>query len=259
MLIAGGLLILVAVGALVYAHFARRAARRLTATETLTCGDVDALAKGVAGEVGAGSFSQRCEVVGTAEPGPAGVIKAPESGADAVWHRTTVTRHFRERQRVQRDGKTVDEWVSRSETVSDLTSEAPFAVRDDSGTVLVAPAGADVDAPERVVDRSERQADASSAAGAVLDALLDTDDRRDQRLEHEEWIIRPGARLYVHGEVSDHSGQLTFAEGEGRFLISTRSEQDIVRGKETGARWAMIGGLAAAVLGVALLVAGAAA
>jgi hypothetical protein len=257
-LIAGGLLILVALGALAYAQHAKRSARKLTATETLTCGDIDTLAKGVAGEVGGGSFSQRCEVVGKAQAGASGVLKAPESGADAVWHRTTVTRHWEERRQVQRNGKTVTEWASQSDTISELSSSAPFAVSDGSGSVVVAPEGADVDHPERVVDRSEAE-EAGSVAAAVVDAFIDLDGRRNQRLETEEWIIRPGARVYVHGEVSDSTGALTFAKPpEGRFLISTRTEQDIVKGQLSGAKWATIGGIAAAVLGVVLLVAGAA-
>lgn len=257
MLIGGLVLIAVAAGALAYAHFARRAARGMTATETLSCGDITTLAQGVAGEVGGGSFRQRCEVVGAAAPGPGGAIRAPESGQEAVWHRTQVTRHWRERQTVQRDGRSVTEMVDRSETVSEIVSEAPFVVRDDSGTIAVAPAGADVDAPEKVVDRSEQGDRADSAVEVVAGALLGSE--QGERFEHEEWIIRPGARLYVHGEISDATGQVAFAKpADGRFLISTRSEEQIVKGKETAAKVATWVGAAAAVAGVVLVVAGAA-
>ena len=47
--------------------------------------------------------------------------------------------------------------------------------------------------------------------------------------EYQEWVLRPGARLYVHGEVSDASGRVAFAKpSQGRYMISTRSEEQIV-------------------------------
>jgi hypothetical protein len=147
--------------------------------------------------------------------------------------------------------------------VSDLVSEAGFVVDDGTGQVVVAPAGADVDHPEQVVDRFDRHDGSGSAGAGVLDSvlsavLLSGDRSGTIGFETEEWIIRPGARLYVHGEVSDASGRLRFAKPDkGRYVISTRSEQEIVRGDRRNAAIALGAAAVAAVAGVVLVVLGA--
>ena len=72
---------------------------------------------------------------------------------------------------------------------------------------------------------------------------------------HEEWIIRPGATLYVHGTVSDKTGRPGFAK-DGRYIISSRSEEEIVGQTESIALWTAIGAGVAAAIGVVLVVMG---
>jgi hypothetical protein len=263
MLIAGLILLVIAVGAFLFARSQRAKARAATATETLGCGDIEQLSQGVGAEVGAGSFRQRCEVVGAAAPGESGVTQAPHSGTDAVWHRSTVTHRYWEMERRETDGRTHWDRVEREETVSDITSAAPFVVSDATGQVAVSPEGADVDAPERVVDRFEQQTGGGAVAEGFLSGVLSAALRSGERtgslgFRYEEWIIRPGARLYVHGEVADASGRLAFAKPtKGRFVISTRSEEEIVGEAERWAKWSAIGAGVAAVAGLGLVVAGA--
>ena len=88
MIIAGLILLAIAVGLFFWARSERKTARRATATETMACGDVSSLSQSVGSEVGAGSFSQYCEIVGAAQGGPDGSFKAPESKQDSVWSRT---------------------------------------------------------------------------------------------------------------------------------------------------------------------------
>jgi hypothetical protein len=260
MLIAGVVLLVIAVAALFWARSERAGARKATATETLACGDISSLSTGVADEVGGGSFTQRCEVVGAAQPGPSGALKAPESGADAVWARTTVTHKYGVMEEQTTDGRTTRTRKEREEQVSSVDTDTPFAVKDDSGTVLVHPSGADIDEPEQVADRFERADVADSIGDSVLSALFRSgNDSGTIGFEHEEWIIRPGTRLYVQGEVADRTGGLVFSEpkDDGPFLISTRSEEEIVSGKLRNAKIATAVGVVAALAGVALLIAGA--
>jgi hypothetical protein len=261
MLIAGVVLLLVAAGALWFARSERADARKVTATETLGCGELSTLSTSVAGEVGGGSFRQRCEVVGKAEPGEPGVLKSPESGADAVWHRSVVTHKYWEMEDRRENDRTRRVRVEKEETVSDIRSDTPFLVRDDSGTVIVSPAGADVDEPERVVDRFERREGdvAESVTDAVLGAFLRVGNETGTiGFKHEEWIIRPGARLYVHGEATDATGQISFAKpgDDGDFIISSRTEADIVGDAERNAKIAAIGAAVAALAGLGLIAAG---
>lgn len=260
-LIAGVVLIVVAVAAVFVARHERATARTATATETLSCRDVSALSQGVADEVGGGGFSQRCEAVGAAKAGPQGLVDAPESRVDAVWVRTKVVHRYWETVETRREGQTHRRRQEREETVAEHTSIAPFALADDTGSVLVHPEGADVDRPEKVADRFEQHAAIDHDGGSLSTLLRSTDDSGTLGFRHQEWVIRPGARLYVQGEVADRTGALVFADpqDEGPFLVSTRSEEEIVAGAQRGARVAATGAGVAAVLGVVLLIAGAAA
>jgi hypothetical protein len=241
-LIAGIVLLVVAVGAVLYARHERGKARKATATETMSCGDIAALSDGVASEVGAGDFTQRCEAVGAAKAGPHGLVDAPESGLDAVWVRTKIVHKYWEMVETRNDGRTTRTRQEREETVSENTSTTPFALSDDSGTVLIHPEGADIDRPEQVVDRFEQRSGAERAGDGFLAALL-----------------RSGQDSYVQGEVADRTGALVFEQprDKGAFLISTRSEEEIVQGAERNAKIATAGAAVAGVLGLVLLVAGA--
>jgi hypothetical protein len=261
MIIAGVILIAIAVAAVFVQRHQGGKARAARSTETLSCGDIDTLSRGVSAEGSGGLFRQRCEVVGQAAPGEGGVIKAPHSGADAVWHHSTVTHRYWEMEERVVDGQRQRNRVERDETVSDITSAAPFVVSDGSGSVAVSPDGANVDKPERVVDRFEPQVTQeqlpSGLAGVLSSFLRAGSQSGTLGFRYQEWIIRPGARLYVHGEVSDSSGRVAFAKPSGgRYIISTRSEEEIVGAAERNATIATGVAGVLALAGVVLVILG---
>ncbi|MDW5595742.1 GIDE domain-containing protein [Conexibacter stalactiti] len=228
-------------------------ASALTLTDTSTCGEIAELAKSVGSEVGAGSFSQRCEVIGLAELDGGGV-HAPETRADVVWHRTRVTHRWYEMERTTDSrGKTSTRRVEKSDVVSDYSSEIAFAVADGSGRVLVKALGAEIDEPEKSVDRMDGVG--SDVATSFTSLLLGGGQSGTIGFEVEEWVLRPGTRIYVHGEVGDDGGRLVFGAGDGRLLVSTRSEREIVAGHRSGAKWLKVGAIAAVTLGAASIVA----
>lgn len=228
-------------------------ASKLTLTETSTCGEISELAAGVGAEVGSGSFSQRCEVIGqsAADGSP---LQAPETRADVVWHRTRVTHRWYEMERTTDSrGHASTRRVEKSDVVSDFTSEAPFAVSDGSGRLIVRPAGADVDRPEKSVDRVDGIGSGTGQSFASL--LLGGGQSGTIGFEVEEWVIRPGTRIYVHGEVGDEDGRLVFTGGDGRLVVSTRSEAELVKGHKSGAKWRRVGAYASVAAGAISIVA----
>jgi hypothetical protein len=267
MWIAGIILLLVAAAAAFYARNRRGIARQSTATDTLTCDELTRLATGVGDEVGGGSFSQRVEIAGKTVPGADGPIEGPHSQTKVVWYRGEVTHRYWTMERREVDGKTRWDRVEHTETVSDLSSEVPFLVDDGSGApVLVDPRGADIDAPEQTVDRFEPGANPGTGGGnglfdSIVNAALRSGDRTGTiGFGYHEWVIRPGASVYVHGVASDATGRVAFAKpAKGRYMISTRSEEEIVGEALKHAKWSRIAAIALAVLGVVLLVVGLAA
>ena len=260
LIIAGLVLLALGVAAVFYARHERAAERAAVATETVTCADLAALAAGVAGEVGAGGFTQRCEVVGEAELRDGGVVQAPESGVPAVWHRTKVTHRYWVMEERTQDGRKTRHREERSETVSEDASTAAFTVRDATGVVRVMPEHADIDRPEQVLDRFDRASDGGdSVVDGMFSALLRAgSDSGTIGFQHEEWAIRPGTRLYVHGEVSDRDGELSFGEPreKGRYLVSTRSEEELVAGSRRNARIAIGVAVLCVVVGLGLAIGG---
>jgi hypothetical protein len=146
---------------------------------------------------------------------------------------------------------------SRSNVVSDETSAELFTLRDSAGEVFVHPQGATVDDPVKSYDvRSDR----SSVGGRdmVDRALSLLDSRSDEEIEVEEWIIPVDQKLYVRGNpVQVDLGLAMNDTGDGHYLISTRSEEQLAGSAKMWATVATVVGILAAVGGVALIVAGA--
>jgi E3 Ubiquitin ligase len=257
MLIAGIILIAIAAVAFFVGRGQRSREREATATETMSCADIGALAGGVGAEVGGGAFHQRCEVVGQAAPGEAGLLRAEYSGAEAVWTRSAVYHEYWEMQTETVNGETRRKRVDRSEVVSDISSSTPFAVSDGTGQVAVAPEDAKVDHPEQILDRFEPRG-GGGPASAFSSFVRSGGNSGTLGFRYREWILRPGARLWVHGEVSDATGRLAFAKpSEGRYIISTRSEEQIVGAARRNAGIAHTAAAVAGIAGVVLVVLGA--
>jgi hypothetical protein len=239
-IIAGVILIALAVGAFFLARHQQKRLAALGSTETLPCNALVA--------------DQACEVVGQAKAGPDGSLTAPVSGRPCVWHHEKVTQHWEE---WERDSKGEMRRENRSNVVSDERSTDLFTLRDAAGEVLVNPEGADIDNP--VKSHRERSHRAAVQGRDMFDKVLSVlDDRSDEEIEVEEWIIPVDEALYVRGKpVQVELGLIMNDPGDGHFLISTRSEEQLAGSAK---RWAtvsmVVAGLAAAG-GLALVVAGA--
>jgi hypothetical protein len=258
----GVLLLLIGAGALFYARSQKRKRGELASAETIGCNDLATLHGGTSAETGPGLFAHRCEVVGAAQPAQGEPVAAPLSGQPSVWHRQRVTHKYWERRR-ERDpnGGTRTRRVERSRVMADETSSVPFAIDDGTGRVLVDPRDAEMDRIEQSVDQFEPDT-SGSEGGATVSAFGFSvqlgADSGSIGFQREEWVIRPGARLYVLGEASDRTGTLVMGKpSDGRLLISTRTEEEIAAASEKRARIAGIAGGIAAAAGVALIVAGA--
>lgn len=251
-----GLVLLVA--AVVGFFFMRRTRDELHAmigAETLPVAQLETLRK-ASDDVGArGAFRKQCEVVGAAHPRPEGLLNSQLSGTECVWHRHEVVRHYEHVH--YRDGRR--RVNKRKETVAEHTSWEGYALRDDQNALIgVDPNGTAPDRPEQVVSRFEpHQPDGPNLFGLQLPRMFNSGGTIGY--EYKEWVIRPGTRLYVLGEVHDKIGPLVIGkpEGEGHFIISTRSEQELREQRGTQHKWLSVGVLVAAPAGLVFTVLGA--
>jgi hypothetical protein len=156
------------------------------------------------------------KIAGTAQPGPAGVLRAPASGAPCVWYRTL---------RVPLDGPPGHAGaVSIPPTLSSTTpllrggmsggsedvSGAPFAVSDAAGQLLCDPRGGHVDSSVQSLNTRQPESWSAMDGGALV----------------VEWIIAAGAPVFVVGEMArgaDGSANLVAPAG-GRVVVGTDGE-----------------------------------
>ena len=137
-------------------------------------------------------------------------------------------------------------------------SDQPFSVDDGSGQVIVdygdtSLAGAD--GVRKVSDRGGPPAGVER--GGLLGSISRMDDRGEW-YEYEEWVLPAGVPLFVSGEVAQYGEVLALRKpAEGHLVISTKSEDQLLKSGARNARLLEIGAVVCAVGGVALIVAGA--
>lgn len=211
----------------------------IASTETSTAAGLAREAGEVAAEIGPGSFTKIAELKGTiASEAP---LKAEMSGSACVWYRSTVTREYEESYTERdSDGKTRSGTRRGSETVSSNERRISFMVRDETGSVEVDPEGASLDGVQ-VLSRFE-QGDVGPAiaiGGFRLSLGALTGGRRTIGYKLEERALLLGTRIYVLGEARDDGGRLRVSKPAakgGRFIISSKSEEQLLASAKTGSR-----------------------
>ena len=240
---------------------------QIAATETSTARELTDLAEHVGHELGeTGSFVQVAEVKGLVKcdgPLTSEIAKQP-----CVYYASSVSREYEEtywetdsetKQQVQRTRR-------GSENVAGNSQRVPFWVEDGTGRVLVDPEGAEIESV-KVVDRFERgdvhQGGGSVSIGDFRIALGGASfglgaGTRTIGYRLRENILPLDRRVYVLGKATDSPGQLTIQashENGGRFIISLKTEEELLRSTASAVRWLLIGTFASAVAGAALILA----
>ena len=254
LIVLGVILVVAGVAGFLLAHLMRRDVHAMIAAETLPVAELRMYHQTALEVSGPGGFRRVCEVVGLAQPGPSGPLISEISKTPCVWHRHEIKRRYRH---VHYDSNNRRQVSERTETVAKHTSAAPIAVTDQTGTVLVQASGLRSDAMEQVVNTFEPHQ--PQLTGPTIFGIQLGGWNRDDTIgyEYTEWVLRPGVRLYVHGEASDSSGQLVFGKpAGGPFIVSTKTEDELRAQSSTRQKVFAFGGLGAGVLGLVLLVVG---
>lgn len=232
-------------------------------TKTSTAQELQKAAEYVAERLGEqGSFKQITEVKGVLKCDSP--IRSEIAQEPCVYYSMTVTREYEEtywetdsktnrRERKTRRG---------SDVVSQNSQRIPFWVEDSTGQILVNPDGADIDAVQ-VIDKFESNTGGvitlggfSFNVGSIVGQMLS--DSRTLGYRFRESILPIGRQIYVLGEASDSTGkvQIQKPSEKGKFIISLKSEEELVRSAKSTIQWLMIGAIVSGVAGLGLIVAG---
>jgi len=205
-------------------------------------------------------------VHGASAPGPAGLLRGRLSGSECVWYHLRVLRRFLVKQ--IRYG--ADEWAEADALVEEQIwawDSGPFAVKDETGGVLVAPAllehtlnVAGHPAERNVVDEvRDEGADPWHyhhgrlgdllAAGVLPPGLLETfagPGHRTTGYRVQEDILRPGLPFYVFAVPGNLDGERIMARRyQDVWAISADPmPASLARGGKRTRSWALRFGLA---------------
>ena len=260
MIIIGLILIGVAVVLIVLRKRAQSRLLEIRFVKTSTVAEVQELQQSVAAEVGPGGYRQQTELKGTAVCDTP--IKAELSGEPCVFYSMSVEERYEERY-TERDsqGNTQQRTRTGSSVVAGNTQFARFQIDDGSGRIDVEADGASFDA-RKVLDKYEPyhgSGGSISFGGFTFQMGIGGGARRVLGYHYRESIIAPGDRLYALGDVEDSSGVPVLkrpAEKGKPFILSVKSEEEITRGSERSIAFLLYGAIAAALIGIALILFG---
>ncbi len=270
MFILGIILIVVGGISLVIYFNSKKRLEEITTAEASTTASLQAVCQGVAEEIGKGSFEQKTGVKGVVEcdqPLDSELAKEP-----CVHYRMRVERKWEEDYEeeyteVDEEGKEIRKTRQATRKNSDIVANnsrsVKFSVRDETGTILVNPEGAEIEV-ERVVDRFEPQT--SFSGGAIsfggfslsLGGGADTGRRRTLGYHFSEEILPLKRQVYILGEASDRAGALMIQKPreKGKFIISMKSEEELAASAKSGMTWSLYISIACFILGFILIVVG---
>ena len=233
-LVAGGVL-------LYFRNRTKQKSALMSQTETSNASDIGGIAPGTLVEV---KGTLRCD-----EP-----LTSEMAEKTCAYYSSTVTREY------LRDDYNDDNDVGsdrRTEIIAQNVQFAPFMVEDDSGFVGIHTEGAEVDA-RQVMNRFDRNTgnEGSFSLGGMSVNLGGGE--RTIGYRYTESILPVDESVYVLGAVQEGGtiGAPHSVEKGNRFVVSHRSEEAHTQSLGKTALWLGVGGAAALVLGVVLLVVG---
>lgn len=193
-------------------------------------------------------------------------LKGELSGVSCVYYRMQVERETEEEYTQWNEQEKRNERKTRRhrETMSSNTRRCPFTLRDASGSIRVLPEGAEMEA-EKVLSKfePERAGFSLSIGGFSLNlsgVASVGQGRRTLGYHFEEYALPNGRAVFMTGEADTRGGSWNVhAPGDKTVpcIISTKSREATIKGKETTALILMIVSIALFVGGIACLAAGA--
>jgi hypothetical protein len=165
------------------------------------------------------------------------------SKTPCVYYSMSVTRETRETyDSTDAQGKIETKTRTVREVVASNQRSVNFYLNDGTGQIRVEPKAAEF-IGEQVLSRYE--AEASSAPVANLqwgDFQLTLPQTQNQVLGYalEETVIPLNSELYVIGSVSEQAGELLLSKGKEQFIISVKSDSELLQQRQNNAKWSLI-------------------
>ena len=151
-------------------------------------------------------------------------LQGPGNAGECVHYSYMVERRER-----QRDADGDSRWVWKVIDTNEFW--APAFVEDETGKIKINPEKAQIEAPEVHSEVSEAEQGFKLPIPLSMKfGGLNIDLPSGSELTRlTVWAIKPNEQVYILGDVFEDDDGLVITKGEGRFLISTRDEEEIVK------------------------------
>ena len=245
MLIAGIALLVIGAGLVLGLRAQQGKLTDILGTETTTVAGLQELLREFR-ERGGGQFQYQAELSGAIEADRPLISEL--AGQECVHYRMRVDREWEEEywETDARTGRRELRTRRGCDTMASNERAVPFFLRDATGAIRVDPEGADIETTQ-VVDRfepGEHPGGQISFGGFSL--FLGSSPgggRRTLGYRFQEWLTPVGHQAYLLGTVRDVAGGLRVCrppEGKSRFLVSLRSEEELVRSIRHAMTWLQV-------------------
>lgn len=258
MLIIGSLFVFIALAFVIAYLVQKRKYGTIRATPTFSVEQLQSLSDDLARRGEAGSLRFITEVkgrVGCDQP-----LIAELTETECVYYRMKVEWEYEEIFYEEEGDDRREHKREEEEVLAERKEAVPFWIEDATGRIAIDPEGAELIAKQTLsrTDDDEGLPDEEIRMGRfVMEAPWKTSDeeRRPKEYRFEEEAIPVGQEVYVLGEVVDSDGALRMQKPmHGKFIISTRREESLLREGKLTMLGLVLGTIAFGLVGLAMIV-----
>lgn len=230
---------------------------KIQSMDTSTVQQLQDLQGAIAQELGPGAFRDLVELKGTIQAKKPLTSELGEE--DCVYYRTLIeeeseTTTYETNEEGKKEAKTSRE----TRKVAGNETSIQFQLEDATGKITVNPNDASIDAVQ-VVDHYEPYSGQKRIKYKGFKLDHNPHESKNHRIlgyRFQEWVLRTESPIYLLGEVTDREGQLLVhkpGEPEHPFLITYKTEAELVEDKKSAQTWLTVGWWACLGLGIVAL------
>lgn len=213
----------------------------------------------LSGSYGAGKFSLYTEIKGVAMAN--NPIVSEFSKQECVYYMSTVVREYEVLESsTSTEGKVSSKWVRKSEVVSSNENKAhDFVIRDNTGELLLNTEGSELFV-KKTFSKFEEGDQTNSGLNLSIGSFTISSGSNVKTIGYkfEEFALPLKTPLFVIGDANDRSGRLQLSKPTDKrpFIISTKSEDEIISELHSSANWMLYAAIGSWIVGIGLLILG---
>jgi E3 Ubiquitin ligase len=209
---------------------------KIRATDTSTVGELKQLQASIEAEIGGGAFQQAVELKGTIVANNPLTSELAEE--ECVYYRTNIEEEYeRTYYETDEEGKRIRKTSRENRKLAGNETSIRFQLQDDTGTIVVNPNGADIEALQ-VVDHYDPYDGEKKVRYRQFKLDHTPHQSKDHRIlgyRFQEWVLRVGSPVYLLGEVNDRENQLMVEkpkEEDQPFIVTYKTEAELIEDKQ---------------------------